>query len=135
MLEKEEKNIVCVYTTCSNKEEVDSLSISAIKEKLAISVDYWIINSIYPWNGVIKETNQYILMFSTQKGLSEKLIKHIESIHPYLIPVIARCDTSMINQQYGFWADSFLSNKDKYLTEKEFKIKKEEEENAYTKLK
>ena len=111
------------------------MSISAIKEKLAISIDYWVINSIYPWNGVIKEMGQYILMFSTQKSLSKKLIKHIESIHPYLVPVITSCDTSMSNQQYGFWANSFLSSKDEYLTEKEFKIKKGKEENAYMKLK
>jgi uncharacterized protein involved in tolerance to divalent cations len=135
MLEKEEKNIVCVYTTCSSKEEVQTLSISAIKEKLAISADYWMVNSMYPWNGVIKNTNQYILMFSTQKVLSEKLIKHIEVIHPYLVPVITRQDTSMTNSQYNFWTDSFLSSKDECLTEKEFKTKKEEKENACAKLK
>ncbi len=135
MFGEKEKNIVCICTTCSSKEEVNTLSISAIKEKLAISVDYWAVNSIYPWNGAIKEMSQYILMFSTQRILSEKLIKHIESIHPYLVPVITRYDTSMSNHQYGFWADSFFTDINKYLTERELEIKKEEEENACVKLK
>lgn len=134
-IEKESKDIVCVYTTCSSKDEAMNLGRTLIKEKLAISLDYWFINSMYPWEGVIRETNQYMLMFSTQRILSEKLIKHIESIHSYTIPVITMCDTSMTNKQYGFWAESLLINKDEYLTEKEFKIKKNKEEYSYERLK
>ena len=135
MIENKEKSIVYVYTTCSNKEEAKKLCVSAIKEKLAIPTDYWVVNSTYPWDGVIKEINQYMIMFSTQMIVSEKLIKHLESIHPYLIPIITRSDTSMSNQQCRFWADSFFLNKSEFLTENELKAKKNSEETAYMKLK
>ena len=124
MIEKIEsglKDIVTIYTTCSSKEEIQALSISSLKEKLAVSVDYWTISSIYPWEGVIKEMTQFILMFSTQKGLSEKLINHIETMHPYSVPVITRCDTSKTNQLYNYWSEKFLLSKDEIFTEKEVK--------------
>lgn len=76
------KDIVFVYTICSNAEEARSLGISSVQEKLAISADYWIINSIYPWQGVLQEVGQYMLMLSTLKELSKNLIKHMSrNIH------------------------------------------------------
>jgi uncharacterized protein involved in tolerance to divalent cations len=140
IIEKVEKgieDIVFVYTICKDIEEARSLGLSAIREKLAISMDYWIINSIYPWQGVIQEIDQYLLMFSTKKNISEKLIKHLESEHSYNIPMIVRCDTDMTNLPYSLWMDKTLENEEQYITEEEAKLKKDNEEgvNYYEKLK
>ncbi len=139
IIDKELKDIICVYTTCGSKEEAELIGLSAIKEKLAVSVDYWPVNSIYPWKGVIKNINQYMLMFSTQRMLSQKLIRHIEIKHSYTVPMITMCDLSATNQQYSFWAESTLINRAEYLTELEAKIKDELEEKSkeynYAKLK
>lgn len=62
---KEEKNIVFVYTTCPNIIEARNIGLSAVREKLAISADYWLINSIYPWMNVIQEGDQFMLLFAT----------------------------------------------------------------------
>jgi len=118
------KDTVFVYTTCSGVNEARAISLSAVEEKLVISADYWLINSIYPWKGVIQEIDQYIIMFSTQKGLSNELIKHIEAKHPYDIPMIVRTDTSMVNQPYAFWVDNTLSSSEKYITREEEKKRK-----------
>ena len=136
-VEKIKDDIVFVYTICKDVEEARSMGYSAIREKLAISMDYWIINSIYPWQGVIQEIDQYILMFSTKKLISEKLVKHIESEHSYNIPMIVRCDTDMTNLPYSLWVDNTLANEEQYITEPEAKIKKDNEEgiNYYEKLK
>ncbi len=136
-VDKSSKGIVFVYTICRDIEEARAMGFSAIREKLAISMDYWIINSIYPWQGVIQEIDQYILMFSTEKSLSENLIKHIEAEHSYNIPMIVRCDTDMTNLPYSLWVENTLNNDEKYITEPEAKIKKDNEEgvNYYEKLK
>ncbi len=130
-VDKESKNIVFVYTTCSGIEEARSIGLSAVEEKLAISVDYWPVNSIYPWQNVIKEIDQCMLIFSTQKILSDKLMKHIEAEHSYEVPMVIRSDMKITNQPYSFWVDNTLSNKDKYLTEEEYEHKKKEEEGGY----
>lgn len=130
-VDKESKNIVFVYTTCPSIEEARDIGLSAIKEKLAISADYWLINSIYPWKGVIQETGQCMLMFATQKVLSDTLMKHIEVEHSYSVPVVVRCDTAITNQPYHFWADNTLTSKDGYITETEDEIKKRAEKGEH----
>ncbi len=130
-----ENNIVHIYTTCSNEKTAGELSIAIIKERLAISVDYWQTKSVYPWNGVIKEINQFILMLSTTKKLSKNLLEYLKSIHPYSTPVINTSYISLSNSQYNHWLNSFFTSRNKYLTELEFKIKKEHEESTSLRLK
>jgi uncharacterized protein involved in tolerance to divalent cations len=107
--------------------EARDIGLSAIKEKLAISADYWIINSIYPWSNVIQEGEQYMLMFATQKTLSDHLMKHIEMEHSYSVPVVVRTDILKANQPYTFWVDTTLTNKNQYITETEAETKKKNE--------
>jgi uncharacterized protein involved in tolerance to divalent cations len=130
-VEKNEKDIVFVYTTCGGQDEARDIGLSAIEDKLAISVDYWIVNSIYPWKNIIQETDQYMIMFATEEILSEKLIKHIEAVHSYRVPMIVKCCTSMANPAYLFWANTTLSSDGRYDKE----IQKEEKVEQYQKLK
>ena len=134
--QKDSRDIVFVYTSCSSIEEARSIGLSAINEKLAISADYWLTNSIYPWKNVVQEIEQYIIMFATQRELGDKLIKHIEAEHSYDVPMIIKTNTDMVNQDYFFWVDTTLSNKGKYITEEEKKkMKKKDDEFHFEKLK
>jgi uncharacterized protein involved in tolerance to divalent cations len=135
-VDKNAKDIVFVYTTCPSMEEARDMGLSAIKEKLAVSADYWLMNSIYPWSNVIQETDQYMLMFATQKFLSDTLMKHIEMEHSYSVPVVIRCDTAITNQPYHFWVDNTLTSKEEYITlTEEDMIKKREKDSNYERLK
>jgi len=136
-IEKGAKDIVFVYTTCGSLEEARSIGLSAVDEKLAISADYWFINSIYPWKNVIQELGQCMLMFTTQKYLSDKLFKHIEVEHSYNVPMIARSSNLITNQEYFLWVENTLSNNDKYITREEADIieKRNKAESGYERLK
>ena len=126
------KEIVFVYTTCSSIEEARSIGLSAIEEKLAISADYWLISSVYPWHGVIQDVEQYMLMLTTQKPRSDKLIKFIGGMHSYSTPMITRLDTAMMNPTYTFWVEDTLSNHEGYISEEERKKREEyEQEDGY----
>jgi periplasmic divalent cation tolerance protein len=129
------KDIVFIYTTCSSIEEARSIGLSSVNEKLAISADYWFIDSIYPWNGVVQEAEQYMLMLSTQKELSDELIKHIEVRHSYHVPMIARCDIPMTNHLYHSWVENTLTNKDEYISESEEREKEHAAEYKNSRLK
>lgn len=135
-IQKESKGIVFVQTTCAGIAEARAISLSAINEKLAISADYWLVNSIYPWKNVIQEIDQYMVVFMTQRELSDKLIKHIEAEHSYDVPMIVTTDAGITNQSYFFWVDTTLSSKDKYITEEEKrKSQKKDDDFHFEKLK
>ncbi len=116
-IDPKEKRIVFVYTTCPSLDQARSMGLSAINEKLAACVDYWSIGSIYPWNGVIQDVEQYMLMLTTERNVSEKLVKYIGGLHPYSTPMIARMDTAYINQTYSFWVDNIFNTKGEYISE------------------
>ncbi len=133
IFEKSEKNlkdVLFVYTTCHSLEELRSISYEAIENKLAISADYWTIGSIYPWKKVLQETDQYMLVLTTEKEFVEKLTKLIESLHSYSVPMIATADSLFFNSTYRFWVDSTLHNTDKYLNKHE-SIDHNNEEGGY----
>ncbi len=113
------KEVVFVYTTCPSIEQAKSMGLSAINEKLAACIDFWVIGSIYPWQGVIEDVEQYMLMFTTEKGLAEKLMKFVAGLHPYTTPMIARMDTAVMNPTYTFWVDTTLSSTEEYISEEE----------------
>jgi len=122
-------NIVFVYTTCHDWEEARSIGLSAIEKKLAVCSDFWEINSVYPWHGVIQEVGQYMLMLTTEKRLSTELTAFIGTIHSYTTPMIAELDTALMNSAYKFWVDNTLRNPEDYIGEEDAKILKESEEN------
>jgi periplasmic divalent cation tolerance protein len=125
---KESKDSVFIYTTCANLYEAKEIGFSAVNEKLAISADYWLINSIYPWKKVIQEIEQYMLMITTKRDLSEKLIKHIEGKHSYSVPVLVGSDISMASQAYLFWLNNTLEDKEEYITEAEYQRQNKKED-------
>ncbi len=123
-IKKESKDLVFIYTTCPDKKEAQLIGLSAVDNKLAISADYWLIESIYPWKGVIQQVSQYMLMLSSQKYLADQLIEFINKIHSYKTPMIVMSETSSVNYQYKFWMDGLLESKNKYLTKEEAQKKR-----------
>ncbi len=115
--DKSLKDIVFVYTICGSMEEARELGYSSIEEKLAISMDSWPVHSVYPWQGEMQEVDQFMLMFGTQKALSEKLVKHIESEHSYKIPMVIVCNTDMTNIPYSLWVENTLNDEKKIISD------------------
>ena len=113
-IDKEDKNIVFVYTTCQDLAEAKYLSLSAIEDKLAICADFWEVNSIYPWHSVMQDVNQYMVMMTTQKPLAQKLISFITGLHSYSIPMVGCTDVPFANPSYLTWVDKTLSSMEPY---------------------
>lgn len=124
--------MVFVYTTCADLKEAKYLSYSAIEEKLAICADFWPVESIYPWQGVVQDVEQYMIIFTTEKSLSEKLAGFISGLHSYSVPMVAECDTAFTNPAYAVWADKVLRSKDDFISPEEINRKQiEADEDGY----
>ncbi len=130
-VKRESKDLIFVRTTCPSLEEARAIGLAVIEKKLAISADYWVMESIYPWKGVIQQAKQYMLMFSSQKCLEKKLVEFIDKKHPYKTPMISTSCTSGVNYPYKFWMDGVLNSKGPYLTQEEARRKEKEEGGTY----
>lgn len=134
-LDKNKKDLVFIYTTCTNRDEARSLGLSAVNNHLAVCADFWLIESVYPWNGVVQDVDQYMLVCTTQRELGEKLIKFILSIHSYSIPVISESGAQNKNPAYALWADKTLWSQDGFISEHEDIMRKKSDEYGLGKLK
>ena len=109
--------MVFMYTSCTDKAEARHLGFSAVEEKLAICADFWPMESIYPWQGVVQDVAQYMVVFTTKKSLSRKLADFIGGLHSYRVPMIAEFDTAFLNNSYVMWADKTLLSDEDYISE------------------
>jgi periplasmic divalent cation tolerance protein len=125
--------MVFVYTTCADRAEAKHLAFSAVEEKLAICADFWPIESIYPWQGVVQDVTQYMVVFTTEKSLSMKLASFVGGLHSYSVPMIAECDTAFTSPAYSIWADKILhSQSEDYISEHDaYKKQINDEEDGY----
>lgn len=125
--------MVFVYTTCNDKREARHLAYSAVGEKLAICADFWLIDSIYPWQGVIQDVSQYMVVFTTVKSLSQKLSSFVGGLHSYSVPMISESEMDFISPAYKIWADRILHSETPDYISEESAYKKiiEEEEDGY----
>lgn len=113
------KDTVFVYTTCSDADEARSLARSAVENNLAVCGDFWAVESVYPWHGVLEDVDQYMLMITTQKDLSEKLIGFLEGLHSYDVPMFVTTASISTSELYKIWLEKTLSQKDELLTPEE----------------
>ncbi len=132
-VDTKDKDIVFVYTTCSGREEARHLGLCAIEERIAICADFWAVESVYPWQGVMQDVDQYMVVITTQKVFADDLINFIRGLHSYSIPMISEVDTKFTNKTYLEWADKVLHNSEDLLSEEEGYIKsKNDKYDGYT---
>jgi periplasmic divalent cation tolerance protein len=77
-----------IVTTTTNKErEAKQLAATIIEKKLAACVQIIPkINSIYEWEGKIRDDQEYLLLIKTSEKLVRKLNRFIEENHSYEVP-------------------------------------------------
>tara|TARA_R110000868_G_scaffold235273_9_gene489180 strand:+ start:40454 stop:40780 length:327 start_codon:yes stop_codon:yes gene_type:complete len=82
-------NLRYIYITTSSKEEARKIGFALVEEKLAACVN--IIDkmeSIYRWDGEIKEANECVLIAKTHYSKVKKLTNRVKKLHSYNCPCI-----------------------------------------------
>ncbi len=131
-IDKKEQNVVFLYTTCADREEARKIGMAAVDERLAICADFWAVESLYPWNGVLQEVNQYMLVLTTQKLLGEKLALFVRGLHSYSIPMVTITETKFTDATYLDWGNRVLNDTDTLRSfEEEFEKTQGEDDDGY----
>ena len=101
--------MVFIYTTCANAEEARLLGKLIISKKMGSCVDYWSIESMYEWEGTLKQVEQTMLMITTLESKLEQVNDLISQHHSYSTPMIAGVDVRRINRAYKEWMTGVVS--------------------------
>lgn len=131
-INKDSEGAVFVYTTCRDRDEARDLARSAVENHMAVCGDFWPVESVYPWHGVLEDVDQYMLMLTTTSDLSERLTVFLGELHSYDVPMFISTDTMHASELYRLWMQRTLEEKGKFITpEEESKKEKYEEEGGY----
>lgn len=106
-MKKSEKNLKFFYIPCRDRAEALGISRTLVAEKLAACGNILDgMTSVYPWNGVIQEDREAILILKTTELLSETCAKRVKELHSYEVPCVIAWDAAVMNEDYI----SFLEN-------------------------
>lgn len=95
-----------IYITAKDRKEAKKIGAELVKSRLASCVNIISgMNSIYRWEGRIRQSKEAILIAKTKTKLVDKLIKKVKSIHSYSCPCIIALAISKGNKQYLDWIE------------------------------
>ncbi len=78
-----------VMTTVDRRDVAEQIAREAVGRFLAACVQVvGPIRSIYRWQGVVEEADEWLCLMKTRGELLEEVIGFIRSIHPYEVPEI-----------------------------------------------
>lgn len=94
---------VIILSTFPNEESAAGVAKKVVESRLCACVNFTEVRSIYSWKGKLEDQQEFIALFKTTKGSSEKLKATIANLHPYDVPEIIELKTSDVSKPYMSW--------------------------------
>lgn len=95
--------LILIMTTTDNMEIADKLAMEIVELKLAACVQIEPIKSVYRWQGMIHEEEEFRLMIKTTTSKSEAVKAFLQTNHNYDLPeyvVVPIIESSAAYQQW-----------------------------------
>ena len=98
-----EKGLIVVLTSTASEESARHIAASVVEAKLAACVQISAPGlSIYTWNDVTQQEQEYYLSIKTTESACHSLIDWLRDNHPYDTPEIIRIEGSA-SSAYMLW--------------------------------
>jgi periplasmic divalent cation tolerance protein len=100
---------ILVLTTCGSEVEAGRIAHSLVESRLAACVTVTPgIRSVYRWQGVIEESNEWSLTIKSRRDLFEELSTLLQRLHSYETPEILALPVAEGGASYLQWMDAEL---------------------------
>lgn len=77
-----------IYITAKDEAEAKKIGKTLVGEKLAAGVNIHPIESIYWWEGEIKEHGEMAMLVKTRAELATEVTARVKELHSYKVPCI-----------------------------------------------
>ena len=91
-----------VLTSCADKAAAKTLAKKLVKAKFAACVSVFKANSVYFWDGEIKDEKERVLLIKTAVKF-KKVAKFIAKHHDYELPEIVAFKADNTSKKYKKW--------------------------------
>lgn len=94
-----------IYSTFPNEKEAQKVADKLVDSKLAACVVVVPgLSSTYVWKGKRSKDKEVIMLVKTHKKTASKVMKKLESLHPYDCPCVIMFKAADVNKAYLLWA-------------------------------
>ncbi len=102
-------NYQIILTTCPDQKSAENLAGKLVDGQSAACVNIVPgLTSIYPWQGEIATSQEYLLLIKTHKDRYAAVEQIIRDNHPYELPEIIAVSVQRGSSDYLHWIDSCL---------------------------
>ena len=91
-----------VLTSCADKAAAKTLAKKLVKAKFAACVSVFKANSVYFWDGEVKDEKERVLLIKTAVKF-KKVAKFIAKHHDYELPEIVAFKADNTSKKYKKW--------------------------------
>nr|WP_314088562.1 divalent-cation tolerance protein CutA [uncultured Campylobacter sp.] len=91
-----------ILTSCADKDAAKTLAKKLVKAKFAACVSIFKANSVYLWDGEIKDEKERVLLIKTAVKF-KKVAKFIAKHHDYELPEIVAFKADKASKKYKKW--------------------------------
>ena len=100
-----------LLTTLPGREDAQKLAHLLVGERLAACVQLLPIDSVYRWDGAVRDAQEVLLLIKTRTALFDAAMARIKAEHPYSVPEIVGLPFSAGYGPYLDWiGESTLSS-------------------------
>jgi len=97
---------LAVYTTLDDPDAAHRLARSAIEARLAACVHIEEVESVFRWEGEVKDAREYRLLFKTTESAYDALAAHIHAEHPYDEPALWALPMTKGSESFLAWIEA-----------------------------
>ena len=101
-----------LMTTLPSKNAAAKIARKLIAEKLAACVQLHGVESVYRWQGEIKNESETLVMIKTRVALFETAIARIKELHPNSVPEIVGSEFTAGLPSYFAWIEESITAKE-----------------------
>jgi periplasmic divalent cation tolerance protein len=100
-------SLIFIYVTTAQQNEAKKIARHLLNDKLIACANIFPIESMYVWEGKIRDEAEYVLLLKTHQKNYTKITKEIEKMHSYKTACITKINVSP-NKKYAKWLNGQL---------------------------
>ena len=96
-------DMTMILTTYGSMEDAREISGRMVRSKVAACATIVRCDSIYEWEGSIRDEPEYLVLYKTADSGAAGLMDEVARTHPYDTPEIAKVPVSDVHPPYMEW--------------------------------
>lgn len=97
--------LLAVLTTVSTAEEARALACSLVEDRLAACAQIQEIESVYRWDGAVRNEPEHRLLLKTTEVRYPELATAVRERHPYDVPMLVALPVTAALEAYAGWVE------------------------------